>query len=81
MERAAHPIHLDTDCDRICTITLPLENHHVNKLIVLNVYFPSTDSDPTTFMQCTLELEAILNRYSEEGAAVVVAGDFNLMLT
>ena len=77
---AAHPIHLDTDCDRICAIALSLENHCVNKLIVLNVYFPSTDSDPTTFMQCTLELEAILNRYSEVGAAVVVAGDFNAHL-
>ena len=46
--------------------------HRVNKLIVLHVYFPSTDSDPTTFMQCTLELEAILNKYSEEGAAVTL---------
>ena len=78
---AAHPIHLNTDCDRICAIALPLENHRVNKLIVLNVYFlPSTVSDPTTFMQCTLELEAILNRYSEEGGAVVIAGDFNAHL-
>ena len=77
---AAHPIHLNTDCDRICAIALPLENHRVNKLIILNVYFPSTDSDPTTFMQCTLELEAILNRYSEEGGAVVIADDFNAHL-
>ena len=76
--KSQSPIHLDTDCDRICAIVLPLENHCVNKLIVLNVYFPSTDSDPTTFMQCTLELEAILNRYSE--AAVVIAGDFNAHL-
>ena len=49
----------------------------MNKLLVLNVYFPSTVSDLTTFMRCTLELEAILNRYCEEGTPVVIAGDFN----
>ena len=42
---AAHPIHLNIDNDRICGIELPLENHIIKKLLVFNIYFPSTDTD------------------------------------
>ena len=74
---AAHPIHLNIDNDRICGIEPPLENHIIKKLLVFNIYFPSTDTEYSTFTQCVLDLEAVLNMHSDVGSAVVIAGDFN----
>ena len=76
---AAHPIHLNIDNDRICGIELLLENHIIKKLLVFNIYFPSTDTVHSHSVFWTWRLSLTCTVMWGQLHAVI-AGDFNTHL-
>ena len=66
--------------DRICATELPLMNGHVKRVVVFNVYAPSSDAELSSFNDCICDLEEEINRVDSNTTAVVIAGDFNAHL-
>ena len=78
MNASPVPLHLSTD--RICAISLKLNETNAKQLAILNVYCPSSDADMDCFTQCVHDLEETLNLFDGESTALVIAGDFNAHL-
>ena len=58
---------------------LPLIDCHVKKVIIFNVYTPSSDADLSSFNECIHDLEEV-NSVDYSTTAIVIAGDFNAHL-
>ena len=76
----ANPICLGIKNDCICAVEVSLRNSALDKLVIYNIYCPSSDADHDHFSQCILDLEAEINSHDNETTAIVIAGDFNAHL-
>ena len=67
--------------NRICGVEIQLpENDNINKIIIYNIYCPSSDYTFDTYEQCINDLEEEINSHLSESTAIVIAGDFNAHL-
>ena len=74
-------LHTISTSDRICAIEVQLYGSEtVKKLVIYNVYCPSSEYSSDQYQQCILDLEAELNLHQNESTAIVIAGDFNAHL-
>lgn len=78
MNASPVPLHLSTD--RICAISLKLNETHGKQLAILNVYFPSSDADMNFYTQCVHDFEETLNLFDGQSTALAIEGDFNAHL-
>ncbi len=68
----ADPIPLNTKNDRICAVEVSLSNPHLNKLVIYNIYCPSSDADHDHFSQCIIDLEAEINSHDNEATTIII---------
>lgn len=74
------PVTLNVGSDRLCATELPLTCGRVERIIIFNVYAPSSDAEILEFNDCIHSLEEEINRVDHNTTAVVIAGDFNAHL-
>ena len=76
-----NPLHTVSTSDRICPVEFQLHNSEgINKLVVYNIYCPSSDYSSDQYEQSIHDLEEEINSHSNETTAIVIAGDFNAHL-
>ena len=73
------PLPLKVKSDRICAVEVVLTSHSTPKIVIFNVYAPSSDADMANFSECMLALEEEINRF-HHAIPIVIAGDFNAHL-
>ena len=74
-----NPLPLKVKSDRICAVEVVLTSHSTPKIVIFNVYAPSSDADMANFSECMLALEEEINRL-HHAISIVIAGDFNAHL-
>ena len=69
-----------TKSDRICCIEVPLSCRSPDKLIIINIYCPSSDSSIDYYTQCLHDLEKTVCTHNGTNCAIIIAGDLNAHL-